>query len=83
MSHQCPFPVRSTDSRCSYRAGSVPGFALGLALIASALAGFGFSAPAGAAERLSAQAVAQPYSGGADALSPSLARFLRSPSRPA
>jgi len=81
MSHQCPFPVRSTDPRCSYRAGSVPGFALGLALIA-ALAGFGFSAPAGA-ERLSEEAVAQPYSGGAAALSPSLAPFLMSPSLPA
>ncbi|MDP3422001.1 MAG: hypothetical protein Q8R61_14430 [Thiobacillus sp.] len=82
MSHQCPFPVRSTDPRSSYRAGSVPGLALGLALIAAALAGFGFSAPAGA-ERLSEQAVAQPYSGGAAALSPSLAPFLRSPSLPA
>jgi len=82
MSHQCPFPVRSTDPRSSYRAGSVPGFALGLALIVAALAGFGFSAPAGA-EQLSEQAVAQPYSGGAETLSPSLARFLRSPSLPA
>ncbi len=82
MSHQCPFPVRSTDSRCSYRAGTVPGFALGFALIAAAVAGFGFSAPAGA-ERLSEQAIAQPYGGGAAALSPSVARFLMSPSLPA
>lgn len=82
MPHQCPFPVRSTDPRCSYRAGSAPGLALSLALTAAILAGFGFSAPAGAAERLSEQAVAQPYSGGAAALSPSLARFLMSPSLP-
>jgi hypothetical protein len=34
MSHQCPFPVRSTDNRCGYRAGSAPGFTLGLALVA-------------------------------------------------
>ena len=35
MSHQCPFPIRSTDSRCSYRTGSAPGFALCLALVAT------------------------------------------------
>lgn len=42
MSHQCPFPVRSTDSRCGYRAGSVPGLSLCLALVAvlSCFAGF-------------------------------------------
>lgn len=34
MSHQCPFPVRSTDSRGSYRAGTAPGFILSLTLIA-------------------------------------------------
>ena len=48
MSHQCPFPVRSTDTRCSYRAGGVPGFTLSLALIAafSGYAGLSDAAPA-------------------------------------
>ena len=32
MSHHCPFPVRSTDSRCGYHASSVPGLSLCLAL---------------------------------------------------
>ena len=43
MSHQCPFPVRSTDSRCGYRSGSVPGMSLALALVAvlSCFAGLG------------------------------------------
>lgn len=35
MSHQCPFPVRSTDSRCAYRTGSLPGLTLSFALIAA------------------------------------------------
>lgn len=39
MSHQCPFPVFSTDSRRSYHVGAAPGFALTLALVA-ALGGF-------------------------------------------
>lgn len=37
MHQQCPFPVRSTDNRRCYRAGSIPGCALGLALIAALL----------------------------------------------
>lgn len=47
MSHQCPFPVRSTDNRCSYRTGSAPGFTLCLALVAalSCYAGFSQAAP--------------------------------------
>jgi hypothetical protein len=47
MPHQCPFPVRSTDSRRSYRAGSVPGCALALALVAALLgyASFGHAVP--------------------------------------
>jgi subtilisin family serine protease len=51
MSHHCPFPVRSTDSRRSYRAGSAPGFTLGLALIAalSGYAGLSDAAPANTA----------------------------------
>lgn len=32
MSRHCPFPVRSTDSRCGYHAGSVPALSLCLAL---------------------------------------------------
>lgn len=39
MSHHCPFPVRSTNSRCSYHTGYAPGFTLCLALVA-ALIGF-------------------------------------------
>jgi hypothetical protein len=48
MSHHCPFPVRSTDSRSSYRAGSAPGFTLCLALVAalSGYAGYSQAAPA-------------------------------------
>ena len=48
MSHQCPFPVQSTDNRCGYRVGSAPGFTLSLALVAalSGYAGFGHAAPA-------------------------------------
>ena len=39
MSHQCPFPVQSSDNRRGYRTGSAPGFTLGLALVA-ALSGY-------------------------------------------
>ena len=47
MPRQCPFPVRSTDNRRSYRAGSMPGCALGLALVAALLgyASFSHAAP--------------------------------------
>lgn len=47
MPRQCPFPVRSTDNRGSYRAGSLPGCALGLALVAALLgyASFSHAAP--------------------------------------
>ena len=47
MSRQCPFPVRSTDNRRGYRAGSLPGCALGLALVAALLgyASFSHAAP--------------------------------------
>jgi thermitase len=34
MSHQCPFPVQSSDNRCGYRAGNAPGFTFSLALVA-------------------------------------------------
>jgi hypothetical protein len=37
MPSQCPFPVRSTDNRRSYRAGSAPGCALALALVVALL----------------------------------------------
>ncbi|MGB9130717.1 MAG: hypothetical protein WCB97_13815 [Thiobacillus sp.] len=48
MSHHCPFPVRSTDSRRCYRTGSAPGFTLCLSLIAalSGYAGYSHAAPA-------------------------------------
>ena len=39
MSHQCPFPVRSSDNRRSYHTGCAPGFTLCLALVA-ALSGY-------------------------------------------
>ena len=43
MSHQCPFPVRSTNNRCCYRTGSAPGFALCLAVVAALSCYAGFS----------------------------------------
>lgn len=48
MPHNCPFPVRSTDSRSCYRTGSMPGFTLGLALVAAltGYAGISHAAPA-------------------------------------
>ena len=39
MSHNCSFPVRSTDSRLCYRTGSGLGFTLSLTLVAI-LAGY-------------------------------------------
>lgn len=42
MPQQCPFPVRSADNRRCYRAGSVPGCALALALIVALLGYVGF-----------------------------------------
>lgn len=36
-------PVHSSDSRCGYRAGCIPGCALGLALIAALLGYIGLS----------------------------------------
>jgi thermitase len=47
MSHQCPFPVRATDTRRCYRTGSVPGFTLSLTLVAilSGYAGLSDAAP--------------------------------------
>lgn len=47
MPRQCPFPVRSANSRCCYQSGSVPGFALCLAVVAalSCFAGFSHAAP--------------------------------------
>lgn len=47
MPHNCPFPVRSTDSRRCYRASSAPGFTLSLALVAifSGYAGLNHAAP--------------------------------------
>ena len=43
MSHQCPFPVCSTDNRSSYRTGSSPGLTLCLALVAALLGYAGLS----------------------------------------
>ena len=59
MSHQCPFPVRSTDSRCCYRTGSVPGFTLSLALVAalSGYAGLSDAAPAAQANAKASGAI--------------------------
>jgi hypothetical protein len=52
MSHQCPFPVRASDTRRCYRTGNATGFALSLALIAALLgyAGLSDAAPAAASE---------------------------------
>jgi subtilisin family serine protease len=52
MSHQCPFPVRSSDNRFGYRTGSTPGFTLSLALVAAlgGYAGISDAAPAAAAQ---------------------------------
>lgn len=63
MSHHCPFPVRSTDTRRSYRTGSAPGFTLCLALVAvlSGYAGFSHAAPA--AQPTISPAAVQPYAG--------------------
>lgn len=72
MSHHCPFPVRSTNSRCSYQTGSAPGFTLCLALVAALMgyAGLSHAAPfgkAGGNDKAAAPAVApakvQPYLG--------------------
>jgi hypothetical protein len=59
MSRHCPFPVRSTDSRSSYRAGSAPGFTLCLALVAalSGYAGYSQAEPATAGDSLDAPIV--------------------------
>lgn len=63
MSHHCPFPVRSTDSRRSYRTGSAPGFTLSLALVAalSGYAGFSHSSPMAIPTTVPAKV--QPYVG--------------------
>jgi hypothetical protein len=37
MPRQCPFPVRTTYNRRRYRAGGLPGCAIGLALVAALL----------------------------------------------
>ena len=39
MHHQCPFPVRASDTRSLYRTGNAPGFTLTFALVAI-LAGY-------------------------------------------
>jgi len=62
MSHHCPFPVRSTDSRSSYRTGSAPGFTLCLALVAalSGYAGYSQSAQSAHAQASNPTAFAGP-----------------------
>ena len=52
MSHQCPFPVESSDNRCSYRAGSAPGLTLSLVVMAvlSGYASFSEAAPTAKAQ---------------------------------
>lgn len=61
MPHQCPFPVRSTDNRRGYRAGSVPGCALALALVV-ALLGYASFSHAASAANLGADICAIPIS---------------------
>jgi len=67
MSRQCPFPVRSTDNRRSYRAGSLPGCALGLALVAALLgyASFSHAAPLEQADQAGAGCSATATAAGA------------------
>jgi subtilisin family serine protease len=81
MSHQCPFPIRSADSRCSYRTGSVPGFTLSLALVA-ALAGYAGLSDAAPAVKANAKAsgavMEMPVSSGA-ALGWAKGRLLMAP----
>jgi hypothetical protein len=43
MSHQCPFPVHTSDTRRCYRTGSVPGFTFSLTLVAILLGYAGLS----------------------------------------
>ena len=59
MSHQCPFPIQSSDNRCGYRAGTAPGFTLSLALVAAlgGYAGLSDAAPAVAEMPVSSGAV--------------------------
>jgi hypothetical protein len=66
MPHHCPFPVRSTDSRRSYRAGNAPGFTLTLALVAalSGYAGLSDAAPAQAKNGAAANAELPASAGG-------------------
>jgi hypothetical protein len=66
MSHQCPFPVRATDTRRCYRTGSVPGFTFCLTLAAILLAYAGLS-DAAPAENAPKSAAAAPASFGAAA----------------
>ena len=72
MSHHCPFPVRSTNSRRSYHTGTAPGFTLCLALVAALLgyASVSHAAPSGkklgnenAAASAATPAMPQPYLG--------------------
>lgn len=59
MSHQCPFPVQSSDNRCGYRTGSAPGFTLALVLVAAfaGYAGLGHAAQSNAAGAVAQQAL--------------------------
>lgn len=43
MSHHCPFPVRSSDNRSSYRVGTAPGLSLCIAVLAALLGYAGVS----------------------------------------
>lgn len=66
MPRHCPFPVRSTDNRRGYRAGTVPGFTLSLALIA-ALSGYASltdAAPAAPGNKSNAAIAELPVSAG-------------------
>lgn len=72
MSHQCPFPVHSSDNRRGYRTGSAPGFTLALALVAalSGYAGLSHGAPSVVAQTKKPTALpttapqkVQPYAG--------------------
>lgn len=57
MAHQCPFPVRFSDNRRCYRAGSAGGFTLTL-LLGAMLLGYLGSSEAAPPDRQSA--ISQP-----------------------
>lgn len=63
MPRHCPFPVHPSDTRRSYRAGSAPGFALSVLLVALLTGYAGFSEAAPQSGPPATVAKAQAYAG--------------------